>query len=176
MLPVNGVNTLPHLINTTSLWREYSITSIYYLYYANKGTGTCSSWVSSPGSPQDGLKSTGFVVFDSFKVGLCCFIIAIGCCGVSYLTTLSFFICKLGLFMVPMLSPSVVSNSLQPYGLWSARILCPWDFPGRNAGVGCYFLLQGFMVPTWKITVVLKCEIYGQCLTQYWHSQVPNKY
>ena len=20
---------------------------------------------------------------------------------------------------------------------------CPWDFPGRNSGVGCYFLLQG---------------------------------
>ena len=23
------------------------------------------------------------------------------------------------------------------------RLLCPWDFPGRNTGVGCYFLLQG---------------------------------
>ena len=24
-----------------------------------------------------------------------------------------------------------------------ARLLCPWDFPGKNIGVGCYFLLQG---------------------------------
>ena len=24
-----------------------------------------------------------------------------------------------------------------------ARLLCPWDFPGKNAGVGCHFLLQG---------------------------------
>ena len=24
-----------------------------------------------------------------------------------------------------------------------ARILCSWDFPGKNMGVGCYFLLQG---------------------------------
>ena len=25
----------------------------------------------------------------------------------------------------------------------SARLPCPWDFPGKNTGVGCYFLLQG---------------------------------
>ena len=24
-----------------------------------------------------------------------------------------------------------------------ARILCPWDFPGKNTGVACHFLLQG---------------------------------
>ena len=23
-----------------------------------------------------------------------------------------------------------------PYGLWSARLLCPWDSPGMNTGVG----------------------------------------
>ena len=22
------------------------------------------------------------------------------------------------------------------------RLLCPWDFPGQNTGVRCYFLLQ----------------------------------
>ena len=26
---------------------------------------------------------------------------------------------------------SVVSNSLQPYGLWCTRLLCPWDFSGK---------------------------------------------
>ena len=26
---------------------------------------------------------------------------------------------------------------LQPHGLQPARILCPWDFPGKNTGVGC---------------------------------------
>ena len=40
-------------------------------------------------------------------------------------------------------SCSVVSNPLQPYGLQPARLLCPWDFPGNNTGVGCHFLLQG---------------------------------
>ena len=23
------------------------------------------------------------------------------------------------------------------------RASCPWDFPGKNMGVGCHFLLQG---------------------------------
>ena len=30
-----------------------------------------------------------------------------------------------------MLSRSVVSDSLQPHRLWSARILCPWDSQAR---------------------------------------------
>ena len=37
---------------------------------------------------------------------------------------------------------SVVSDSVQPYGLKPARLLCPWDSPGKNTGVGCHFLLQ----------------------------------
>ena len=32
---------------------------------------------------------------------------------------------------------------LWPHGLYPARLLCPWDFPGKNIGVGCHFLLQG---------------------------------
>ena len=39
-------------------------------------------------------------------------------------------------------SPSIMSNSLLPYGLYPARLLCPWDFPGKNSGVGCHSLLQ----------------------------------
>ena len=30
-----------------------------------------------------------------------------------------------------------------PHGLWPTRLLCPWDRPGQNNGVGCHFLLQG---------------------------------
>ena len=41
---------------------------------------------------------------------------------------------------------SVLSNSLQHYGLWPARLLCPWDFPDRNTGVGCHFLCQGIFL------------------------------
>ena len=31
---------------------------------------------------------------------------------------------------------------LWPQGLFSTRFLCPWDFPGKNTGVGCHFFLQ----------------------------------
>ena len=41
-----------------------------------------------------------------------------------------------------MLSHSVMSESLRPHGLQPTRLLCPWDFPGKNTGVGCHFLLQ----------------------------------
>ena len=36
-----------------------------------------------------------------------------------------------------------MSNSLQPYGLQPARLLCPWDSAGKNTGVGSHSLLQG---------------------------------
>ena len=42
-----------------------------------------------------------------------------------------------------MCALSVVSDSLWPHGLQPIRILCPWDSPGKNTGVGCRSLLQG---------------------------------
>ena len=35
-----------------------------------------------------------------------------------------------------------MSDSVRPHGLQPARLLCPWDSPGKNTGVGCHFLLQ----------------------------------
>ena len=35
-----------------------------------------------------------------------------------------------------------MSDSFWPYGLRPTRLLCPWDSPGKNMGVGCHFLLQ----------------------------------
>ena len=43
-------------------------------------------------------------------------------------------------------SCSVVSDSLQPHGLWSSRCLCPWDYLGKNTGVGCHFFHQGILL------------------------------
>ena len=34
----------------------------------------------------------------------------------------------------------------RPHGLSPIRLLCPWDFPGKNTGVGCHFLLQGILL------------------------------
>ena len=35
-----------------------------------------------------------------------------------------------------------MSDSLRPHGWQPARLLCPWDSPGKNTGVGCYATLQ----------------------------------
>ena len=32
--------------------------------------------------------------------------------------------------------------TLQPHGLQPTRLLCLWNFPGKNTGMGCHFLLQ----------------------------------
>ena len=33
-------------------------------------------------------------------------------------------------------------DSVRPHRRQPTRLLCPWDSPGRNTGVGCHFLLQ----------------------------------
>ena len=38
-----------------------------------------------------------------------------------------------------LLSKEPLSDSLRPYGPWPARLLCPWDSPGKSTGVGCHF-------------------------------------
>ena len=35
---------------------------------------------------------------------------------------------------------------LWPHGLQPTRVLYLWDFPGKNTGVGCHFLLQGIFL------------------------------
>ena len=37
----------------------------------------------------------------------------------------------------------VMSDSLWSHGLQPTRLLCPWDFSGKNTGVGSHSLLQG---------------------------------
>ena len=35
-----------------------------------------------------------------------------------------------------------MSDSVRPHRWQPTRLLCPWDSPGKNTGVGCHFLLQ----------------------------------
>ena len=35
-----------------------------------------------------------------------------------------------------------MSDSVRPHRRQPTRLLCPWDSPGKNTGVGCHFLLQ----------------------------------
>ena len=48
-------------------------------------------------------------------------------------------------FWVPTkqsVSCSVVSDSATPWTV-APRLLCPWDSPGKNTGVGCHFPSPG---------------------------------
>ena len=49
-------------------------------------------------------------------------------------------------------------KSLQTHELWPTRLLCLWDFPGKNTGVGCHFLLQCMKVKS-------DSEVAQSCLT-----------
>ena len=55
-------------------------------------------------------------------------------------------------------SRSVVSDSLQPHGLWPARFICPWDFPDKNTGVGSHFLLQRIFLAQRSSLGLLHCR------------------
>ena len=45
------------------------------------------------------------------------------------------------MFAVVELLSHVQPTLLQLHGLQPAWLLCPWDFPGKNTGMGCHFLL-----------------------------------
>ena len=55
-------------------------------------------------------------------------------------------ICSTWRFYLCVYVRSVMSDSLQSYGLYPTRLLCLWNFLGKNTGVGCHFLLQGIFL------------------------------
>ena len=56
--------------------------------------------------------------------------------------------------------PQCVSRSVVTNSLWTepARLLCPWDFPGKNSGVGCHSLFQGIFVTLGSNPGLLHCQ------------------
>ena len=51
-----------------------------------------------------------------------------------------------------------MSDSVRPHRRQPTRLLLPWDSPGKNAGVGCHFLLQCMEVKSER-------EVAQSCLT-----------
>ena len=49
-------------------------------------------------------------------------------------------------------------DSVQQYGLQPARLLCPWDSPGKNTGVGYHSLLQGIFLTQGSNPCLLLCR------------------
>ena len=44
------------------------------------------------------------------------------------------------------------------YGQQPAKLLCPWDTPGKNTGVGCHFLRQGIFLTQGLNLCLLHCR------------------
>ena len=68
---------------------------------------------------------------------------------------------KFEILLCVCVSCLVVSDSLWPTdcSLPGPRLLCPWNFPGRNTGVGCHYL-------SIEILTLIKMDINS--LLQYW--------
>ena len=58
-----------------------------------------------------------------------------------------------------LLGHSVVSDSLWLCELKPTRLLCPWDFSGKNTGVGCRFLSQDLTYIWTKVPTELLSSI-----------------
>ena len=54
-----------------------------------------------------------------------------------------------------------MSDSMRPYGLQPARLLCPWDSSAKNTGVGGHALLQRTF-QTQGSNVCLLCFLHWQ--------------
>ena len=76
-----------------------------------------------------------------------------------------------GTFLTQRSNPDLLHCSkscltLKQHGLQPARLLCPWDFSGKNTGVGCHFLLQGIFPTQGSNLDLLHCrQILYSCTT-----------
>ena len=62
-----------------------------------------------------------------------------------------------GLFTRACVSRSVVSDFVTPWTV-PARLLCPWNSPGKNTGVGSHSLLQGVFLTQGSNLGLLHCR------------------
>ena len=47
----------------------------------------------------------------------------------------------------------------------TSKLLCPWDFPGKNTKVGCHFLLQGIFLIQGSNVCLLHWEVDSLALS-----------
>ena len=85
-------------------------------------------------------------------------------------TTIYFVVFLFYIFYVLMFA--LVSKScltfLQPHRLWPSRLFCPWDFPGKNTGVGCHSLLRGSSQSRDRIETQSWVSCIGRWVLYHW--------
>ena len=64
-----------------------------------------------------------------------------------------------------VLNRSVMCNSLRPHGLQYARLLCPWNSPGKITGMGCHFFHQWMFSTQGSNSRSPHCERILYCLS-----------
>ena len=75
---------------------------------------------------------------------------------------------------------SVVSDSVRPHRRQPTRLPRPWDSPGKNAGVGCHFLLQCMKVKSESEVAQscptpsdpMDCSLLGYCVHGVFQARV----
>ena len=60
---------------------------------------------------------------------------------------------------------------MTPWTPWPTRLLCPWDSPGKNTGVGRHFLLQGIFL-TQNQTCISRVAYYWVTWESQWKDMV----
>ena len=102
---------------------------------------SCISWTGS------GF----FTTWATTETHVCIYVISI------YLYKYNVFVCIYVVCVVTKLCP-ILCN---PIDCSLPRLLCLWDFPGKNTGVGCHFLLQGIF-PARALNPCLLCLLHWQ--------------
>ena len=105
--------------------KENSILNSMPRDWEAKGHGCCCS-STHPAAQPDPQQPTCGVLVQFSACGLCAFI-CVHCRFLKY----------------ACVSCSVLSDSLRPHRLQSARLLCSREFSGKNIGVDCHFLPPG---------------------------------
>ena len=109
------------------------------------------------------------LVFFIFRMLICLLCLCYMCFfSVVLISSLMAFIrlhvCALSHFSRDWLFCDPVDCSLVGYR--PERLLCPWDSPGKNAGVGCYALLQGiFLTQVSKLHLLSSPALSGRFFT-----------
>jgi len=61
------------------------------------------------------------------------------------------------------------------HGLLPTKLLCPWDFPGKNTWVGCHFVTQGIFPPRDR-THVSCVSCIGRRIRYHWATREPYRH
>ena len=78
-------------------------------------------------------------------------------------------IAKISVTTKDLRDAGVVCPSTSPLNspMWPVptRLPCPWDFPGKNTGVGCHFLLQGIFLTRdqTRVSCIDRRVVYHEC-------------